>query len=448
VNVSLRRLASTLVLALVATLTPHSPASAAESAPDVVITGRVVDMNGAPVKRAKVVVSDGEYFLIQFVDVIGCIFTLGLIDDACPIHSVTVKTDASGRYRAVLPTGSLVAEARIREISVSRAATAFSGSFRSTRGRLADIVVWTSMASFRRTAGRVQVRQTLPPGAVPAETLTVDAPDVDIFDDSWWLELGNAWLLKFNDTGLTNVDARVFETARVELEGSTHGTWSNRPATWTAPSAEPPDFGRPGSRGVACSMYDELNRLVAIPDCPFTDGRVASAFGVRNAVDFVSDSDICERGTACTANTIVFDLGELRAPDAIVLRNCSACRVELSADGNTWSDWRGERRGNGQFVVVTGNWQPTRHVRVRGDAFTLWQLTEVSIWSTSLIESLPPDLDDLGQGPLPLTRLLGLTPPAPSPSPLAPVPVTITTGSLGSMMESCPGCSPLSPHSP
>lgn len=370
-----------LLLGLLGALLPTGAAAAAER--DQVLSGRVVDSGGRAVPGAAVVVDEGLGVLASVLTAVVCVFSFGFDAESCGAHQAVARTDAAGRFRVRLPAGSPVARPGVRQVTVTAPGAGrvpvTTGSFalrRSTRA-LPLVTLWTSPATLARADGRVRLTRRLPAGATSAvlRLRGVEPPSYDV-----------AWPLAFDRAGRADLDARVFEQGVRGLDGSAAGRWSGRPARWESASSGVPQAGRPGSRGLPCFTYRAGDELVALPGCPFTDGRLATSLGLFKALDLERRTAMCRRTSDCSSPyTVVLDLGEVRRPDAVVWRGCPSCHLELSLDGRLWLPWREERREGTSFAVVTGALQPARYVRVRGVFTMLWRLQELSVWSSELL---------------------------------------------------------------
>ncbi|MGH2829791.1 MAG: hypothetical protein ACRDJM_04850, partial [Actinomycetota bacterium] len=160
--------------------------------------------------------------------------------------------------------------------------------------------------------------------------------------------------------------------------------------------------GSPASRGASCSAADGAAAPITRAPCWLTDGDFVRTF------EAACPGSPCSRGVAALA---IVDLGEARPTSLVVVRGCTGCTVDLSADAGAW---RTIAVASGQvpdFTVAPPGSPPARYVRLRSPTGVA-RLREVSVW-----DRFPP---------IPQGSILGRAPPAPPARRL----VATTRGSL------------------
>jgi hypothetical protein len=360
-----------------ATATPATAAPAAGKA-DPVLTGRVVDTAGRPVAGATVPISDDTSPLFFLVLPWVCVFTGGVFwaPEVCGPYAVTTRTRADGTFRVTLPRRAPVAQPGLHHFVVKGAAGVQTNTTFGFAGRsqsLPAMTLWSGAFAISFSGGRAHVDTTPPKGATGAIAVRLRST-----------EPIPAWSLTTDENGDADVDERVFETGTRTVDGTAAGTVAGRKVTWRSASQPVQTRGTPASRGTSCSVYLKGGAVSKLRSCPFTDGRLGTELGLRNALALLP-KDVCKWDGDCAApNSFLVDLGSPRLVRAVVLRNCR-CTVELSPDGTTWLDWPLERTEGGADNVVSGPPVPARHVRIRGDVFTSWHLREISVWSDPLL---------------------------------------------------------------
>lgn len=386
-------------LAVLATAVTPLPAFAAATpghsrASAVVVTGRVADQDGRGVARVRVEFSDDDGGLIAFFRALGCVVsaytTLGLAPSDpqfCGPDVVTTTSASDGSFRLLLPAGSPVAEAGLHHLfltghaaapHLAAATTSRDVAYRGGRLALGTTLLWQPHVTVRELAGKTSI--TIPPARGTKEDTTAPIIGTDG---------GVAWHVKLDESGAAAVDDRVLETgtrAVTAFATSDH----TRYVAWQWPLTP---TGTPTSRGKACSTYLVNGGLASFAHCPFSDGRLGTALGLRGALK-ATPHNACSGSSCAQPDTLVVDLHEIRTLKAVVWRGCVGCHVpELSLDGVNWLQWPGASVSGGDEGVVTGLPTPARYVRVSGSVFIFWDLRELSLWTDPL---LPPPLRTAG----------------------------------------------------
>lgn len=341
------------------------PSAAATSVFHFVVTGRVLDAAGKPVRNGTVRLETSP----DIVQALACLFSFGLIDAGC-LYVPTTHTDESGRFRLVLPFSWFPGK-RIVDASGTRHAP---GLLPAHTSRVVDISrrvtaagtlqLWQPSMSAASAAGRITFTTGPPPSGTKHGSVVLTA---EHHREAWTTAMSGA-------DHAASVDARVSETG---VRGW-YATASRGRTTYSSQEQAVPVAGVPASRGHGCSGDDGHGNLSPfVPRCPFTDGVLGAGVSVeRQGLDmrypFGSLLDV--------------DLGSVKLLKAVVIRGCRSCVVDVSADGATWQEWPGQQNEQGRFdeAVVTGVPLPVRYVRLQGNGGFMTDFREVSVWADAL----------------------------------------------------------------
>ena len=161
------------------------------------------------------------------------------------------------------------------------------------------------------------------------------------------------------------IDGRLVERGltRAVLSASAKDSQRKDLAYRAAPAVVPPG-PVPLSRGAACSRYASTGRTVAVPACPFTDGRLTTKVEMAGTPPGVCTDDAVA-GCKGRAGALLLDLSERRTVSLVVLRGCTFdCTVQTSTDGLTFADAAKTEFGHDDDVALRFTPTPARFVRV------------------------------------------------------------------------------------
>jgi hypothetical protein len=346
------------------------------------LSGRLVNQNGRPV-NADVAVSyyptATDIVTVRTSDHVPCV-TQRSGRRGC--GNLTVDTATSwrdGTWRLLMPANSAVALPGLHSVDVTEYTatpstraipTPYSGSHRQLHWSGSPIslgthVLWTpDQAVQRDDAGNVHLHLKRPPGA--------SAPSLRLFDQTPEL----IWNTQADTNDDITLDHHILESGTSAFKAFTVGG----PWLYSAPMAALAGDKTPVSRGVRCSTYDLMNRLIPIDPCPFVDGDLGRPITPDRVYPKQACLERCPGGAA-----LVIDLGAVRLIDTVVWRRCAGCHLDLSLDSSFWQAWPGQTQEGDEFAVLFGNVFPTRYVRVHLTPTATSSLREVSVWEHPIL---------------------------------------------------------------
>lgn len=367
--------AGLLAAAAVATVLPLSLPAARAATPHsgAVVSGRLVDATGRPVRGATVHItgqtSGSDTFSSAFVGFFDSLF-LGHYDcsaNDCP-GSVTAVTDATGRFAARLPHSVVRDFSRDRELELhveDRRSASIDMTFTvpGHRVRLPALRFWDGPIHVDRSGRDVSARWSTPPPGVSGDDVELVVAD-RASQDHVSIDA---------DAGGATVDAGALENRRLEATAIAHGDG----IIWTTPTAKVPGgragpahhrpcvvaFGRfPPERLARCWATDGSS-VHPFPDAVPESCHVAQVFPGYHE----------ERCKRAPLRWISVDLGRVRRLAGVAASGDSGdlpdIAVDLSTDGRRWRTWVHVSASNdGRLEPTIGSgaaW--ARFVRYRAD---------------------------------------------------------------------------------
>jgi hypothetical protein len=305
-----------------------------------------------------------------------CLFSFGL-NPFCYSHSRSARTDAAGRYAIAVPLNSLVGESGKPSVIVTDtggsaalppAQTVATLEFRRKPVTLPDLRLWrgaVSMDPVTPTHRRLHVVQ------VPAAYGTTDekGPTVELL-------AGAEGVWAFPDVEEDRlVDARVVEHGVTAIRAYDAVKIGDLPVTYRSATYALTGSVTPVSRGKACWVYGKQDALVPLDKCALTDGKLTARVDPRQTF-----FRACVFESECAnPRSLRIDLGAVSPVSAVIGRGCVPDRVEVSLDGVTFAEVKGESSVVERGVFLTAP-VPARYVRLRL-SYCLSSATELAVFA-------------------------------------------------------------------
>ena len=372
-------------LTAVALLATAAPAAAAPST--AIVSGRVLDTAGKPVRGAYVTYT--KKFVEEprsWVDALACAFTLFLacvtLPDTTPT-TATARTDAAGRYRLKVRLDWRVGRTGDHDLTFvapsgsPRATTRTVHHFGGRSTKLRDFRLWGKPAALdpvTPTHRRLHV-DPLPPSFGVAKR----RPDAVLLQ-------GTRYVHVFGEVASDRlVDTRQVETGVSGILATTEAELGGYDVEYRSAVRALTGQVRPVSRGRPCYAYGAKDKRLKLSGCRLTDGRLADAVPAKHKT---ANGAACRSRTRCAhPGWLLVDLGEPTLVNALVLRRCTAdfsglslsdgAAVETSPDGTVYLPFHGlEPLRDG---VLVGEPALARYVRV--DVSGCDDVTEVAVFA-------------------------------------------------------------------
>jgi hypothetical protein len=353
----LRHLAAAAAAAALAVLATATPAAA--SPPTAVVTGRVLDGRGRPVRGVHVVFTKTAFEEPRsWVDGLACALSLGLActdwrPDTTPM-STSATTDAAGRYRLRVRLDWRVGRAGDHDFvltapsGVVRAQTRTVVDYERRRTTtLRDFRLWGQVASADEVNA---LHRRLHVDPLPASYGSASRhPTFRLLQGARTVE---AW---HEHTGDRTVDTRLVEAgvdgAAAEIDADLDGYEVYYRSAVRAVTGQV----RPLSRGRSCYAYGRDDKPLRLRGCRFTDGRLAEHTTKKYRE---ANGAACRDGSRCDhPGWLLVDLGKPQLVNAVVLRWCGG---NFSGLGLSDLDGVIQTSPEGTVWLPFQNVQPTR----------------------------------------------------------------------------------------